>query len=836
VNLVYIAHIAALLVVLALGLAVFWTNARRATNQFFLLLAVLASCWILALMLAFSSEDPAHIARFVSLATAIGSCAPLVVNYLRQSIASREEGLLAIVARSPLWLLVNLAIVGLCQTRFFLRGVNLPGLAEPYAIPEAVWGPGANLYGAYWIVSLTLLTRGFFRDLRAAAGIRRTELQFIILGGGLGLIVGVIPAAFVPMLARSSQSVQIAAPLAMIFLVGFTAYGIATRRIMDVAYFLRLVTAYGLVTVYLVVLYLAVWWPAVTLERQLGRQWDMVPNLLAALAVAFSVAPAHGWMQRFANRLFVHSTTTDLQALLKTANQLLRSIGTVEDLLARFTDLVTGAVGADRIAVLLAEDGHFRQRYPVVADEARTVLPATDSLVAALTGSPEPLVSQVVRRLRSTPVVLAACQRLDALRMEAAMPIQSQEGLAGIVLFGPRLSGRIYGAPEQQALQLLCNQLAVALHNSRLYTQLQDGKIYNDVLLDSLVSGVIAANNEGTVTVFNREAQRITRLKPEAVLGRPASILPDPLGEVLTTTLKQGTSLRDQEVMLGLADQQVPIRVGSSVFIGSAGRVLGAFLVYSDLTAIKKLELQIRRTDRLASLGTLSAGMAHEIKNPLVTIKTFTQLLPERYGDSDFRETFFSLIGTEVKRIDSIVNQLLRFSRPAKPHLTPTHLHEVLKNSLNLVTQQLRQKDIALECVLEANNDLIHADGDQLSQAFINFFLNAIESMSRPNGVLTVSTALLSPDNQTPGWWRRPRGNGRIQVSVRDTGDGIAPANLANIFDPFFTTKSQGTGLGLSVAHNIIQEHSGTIDVKSEVSKGTTFHVVLPLLEREEPV
>ena len=152
--------------------------------------------------------------------------------------------------------------------------------------------------------------------------------------------------------------------------------------------------------------------------------------------------------------------------------------------------------------------------------------------------------------------------------------------------------------------------------------------------------------------------------------------------------------------------------------------------MFNDLTTIKKLELQVRRTDRLASLGTLAAGMAHEIKNPLVTIKTFTQLLPERYEDPDFRETFSSLIGQEVKRIDSIVNQLLNFSRPAKPNLAPTHLHEVLDNSLNLITQQLRQKGITLVRAYSAAQDLVHADADQLNQAFINFFLNAIESMS----------------------------------------------------------------------------------------------------------
>ena len=404
------------------------------------------------------------------------------------------------------------------------------------------------------------------------------------------------------------------------------------------------------------------------------------------------------------------------------------------------------------------------------------------------------------------------------------------------MLLGPRLSGRIYGATEQDTLQILCNQLAVALENARLYTQVQDGKIYNDILLDNLVSGVIAANAEGVISVFNREAQRIARLSVADVLNQPINVLPAPLARAFELTFEREFGLRDQEMTIyhGPGDE-TPVRLGSSIFRGHAGKVIGALLVFNDLTTLKKLELQVRRTDRLASLGPLAAGMAHEIKNPLVTIKTFTQLLPERYEDADFRDTFSSLIGQEVKRIDSIVNQLLRFSRPAKPNLAPTHLHEVLENSLNLVFEQARQKGITLVRSFSASQDLVHADADQLNQAFINFFLNAIESMGG-GGHLSVSTEIMRTDYFSPNLWRERSAEGRVRVSIRDTGEGIQPEHVARIFDPFFTTKSHGTGLGLSVAHGIIQEHGGLIDVESEIAKGTTFTIVFPLLNKEASV
>ena len=265
-------------------------------------------------------------------------------------------------------------------------------------------------------------------------------------------------------------------------------------------------------------------------------------------------------------------------------------------------------------------------------------------------------------------------------------------------------------------------------------------------------------------------------------------------------------------------------------------------MVLTDVTAIKRLELQIRRSDRLASLGTLSAGMAHEIKNPLVSLKTFAQLLPERYQDSDFRDTFSNLIGHEIDRIDSLVNQLLRFARPAKPILKPLHAHEVLEKALTLVGHRLYQKDIKLQRAWQADVDTIRGDADQLEQVFLNFFLNAMDAM-KSQGELSVRTDIRGDEQ-----WANPRayangesnGNGQapeaLLISIRDTGEGIKAEDIPHVFDPFFTTKDYGTGLGLSVVHGIIQEHGGQIEVESELQKGTVFHILLPLVRFDAKV
>ncbi|HMP75869.1 MAG TPA: ATP-binding protein, partial [Kiritimatiellia bacterium] len=278
--------------------------------------------------------------------------------------------------------------------------------------------------------------------------------------------------------------------------------------------------------------------------------------------------------------------------------------------------------------------------------------------------------------------------------------------------------------------------------------------------------------------------------------------------------------------------EERPVRYSTASFTSHTGKQLGALLVLEDLTTLRKLENQVRRTDRLASIGTLSAGMAHEIKNPLVTLKTFTQLLPERYQDADFRDTFSSLVGQEVKRIDSIVNQLLRFARPAKPSLHPTRIHEVLDNTLRLVHQQLKQKQISLHREYQAESDLIQGDNDLLVQAFLNFFLNAIDAMEN-GGVLTIRTEHIETETNQLTLAGRLATETRLRIAIMDNGVGIKTADIAHVFDPFFTTKSSGTGLGLSVSHGIITEHRGIIDVESEPGKGSTFYLFFPLAAQE---
>jgi nitrogen-specific signal transduction histidine kinase len=510
---------------------------------------------------------------------------------------------------------------------------------------------------------------------------------------------------------------------------------------------------------------------------------------------------------------------------------ILKSVTTLQDLLDRFAKTIGEAVGTDRVFILLPDKEAYVQHYPAAhAGSVVVRLSRNDPTISYLESSQEVLVLDELHRVRRTRELEEAANEMEQLKTAVALGFFARQHLAGVMLLGPRLSGRIYGAVEQNALQVLCGQLAVAIDNAQLFTEVENARIYNETLLENLTTGVIAAGADERVTVFNNEAGQITGLSPQEIINHSLDRLPAGLREILCETLRTGDRQENGELVLPLGDHNAVVRASSSIFHGQQGEMLGALVVLTDVTVLKRLELQIRRSDRLASIGTLSAGMAHEIKNPLVSIKTFAQLLPDRYHDSDFRETFSNLIGHEIDRIDSLVNQLLRFARPAKPVLRPMHVHDVLEKSLKLVGHRLYQKEIKLTRSWQADVDTIRADADQLEQVFLNFFLNAMDAMKQ-GGVLSVRTEI----HAATEWVAAISGsNGDshevLRVTVRDDGEGIRKEDIPHVFDPFFTTKDYGTGLGLSVVHGIIQEHGGQIEVESELRKGTSFHILLPLV------
>ena len=828
-NTFQIVILTALLGNILVGLFVFLSNPKRVLNIGFSILSLQIAIWLISMFLCSVQHSEVVRLFWVRQTSAAGGALPLGFFFIYIIVANFGITIRQAIYKLRYWILACVAVFVLCHSSVF--ALSAKPVSETEMVPPTEYGWGFWLFIVFFLSVIITMAVGFWKGRKQASGVQKEELLFLQLGGCASLIFGVTLLVAAEIL--NEQGISGFMPLSVLMLDGFVAYGIATRRILAASAVVQRVVSYALMTCYLVFLYVIAGWLAARLFALLLDDTVYISHLLAALVVAFSVSPAHGWMQTVSHRLFASANLLNVNVVLEQASQMFQEVSTEANLMEKFSDLVSEAFGTTKVVFLRPEGaGSYTQAHPVQTSGNPILFGSGNAVVALLMRDHEAFTVDTLHRMRPSLLVTNALKDLESTGSALAIGSFMRKDMKAILLLFPKKSGRIYDLRDQRALQLLCDQLAVALENANLYTAVQNGKIYNEILLDSLTSGIVAVNSDRMVTVFNQRAQKLTGLPESAVVDKAMTVLPPALIEGLETILNTKAGFRDKDMSIMTGDEEVPIRVSGSMFRSHTGSLLGALLVFNDMTVLKKMEEQIRRTDRLSSIGTLSAGMAHEIKNPLVTIKTFTQLLPQQHNDPEFRHTFFDLVGQEVKRIDTIVNRLLNFARPAKAALKPVSLHEIVENSLRLVEQQLAQHEIVLERHLDAKRHVIEADAEQLNQTFINFFLNATHAMDK-GGTLTVRTAVIRHSQDIPLVTGEQNGDS-IRVDIQDTGCGIASEDLNKIFDPFFTTKEDGVGLGLSVSHGIIQEHNGIIDVESEKGKGTVFHVQFPLLNPQE--
>ncbi len=486
----------------ALALAVFLANPRHKSNQSFLLLSLAAIGWLASLYFGSNTTNLTVATWCMREAFAAGVLILAMLNLLRLSIRERQKDWRVILRHSRTWIVLSVATIAFCQTKFFLKGARV---LHPLGIvpPEPIFGPGAPAYTIYFAAAAIILIISSMRDLRRTAGGQQSELAFVLVGG---IFVIVFPLLLTLLLRSFIDPARLLwfAPFRVVLFSAIVAYGIATRKIMEVGVFFRRVISYGLLAAYLLALYTLVWWLAATALSTIPNAHG-IAHVTAAIVVAFAMAPARGISQRLAGRLFIGSHQLDFRATVSKAAKILSSVTTLRDLLDRFANTVAEAVGTDRIFILLQDKQGFSQQYPMaeLGSRQRLELTRDQATVAQLESSREPIVMDELHRARPTPQLQRVMRQLDSLQIALAMGIFARDQLAGVLLLGPRRSGRIYGVVEQSALQVLCGQLAVAIENAELFTEVQNAKIYNETLLENLTSGVIAAGTDERITVFN---------------------------------------------------------------------------------------------------------------------------------------------------------------------------------------------------------------------------------------------------------------------------------------------------------------------------------------------
>ena len=341
-------------------------------------------------------------------------------------------------------------------------------------------------------------------------------------------------------------------------------------------------------------------------------------------------------------------------------------------------------------------------------------------------------------------------------------------------------------------------------------------KAFSDNVVENMPIGLLAVNTDGRIVSFNQTAEGVLQLKAQEVLGKDAKeVLPKPL-ESLPQELGTGKEVIEKEIECRLEDgRMIPMDISVSRLAGDDGVSMGHIILFSDLTEIQELKREVERSQRLASLGRLAAGIAHEIRNPLSSIKGFATYFGERYRDVPEDRKTAEIMVEEVERLNRVIGQLLEFARPLAVKKKPTSMETTIHHSLKMIERDAQAKHIKVKTDLSLDVSDIHIDPDRMNQVFLNLCLNAIEAME-DGGTLSVTL------NQREDLKS-------VRVTISDTGSGIKKEDLVHVFDPYFTTKQSGTGLGLAIVHNIIEAHKGEVRVESETGRGTSVTIILPV-------
>jgi two-component system, NtrC family, sensor histidine kinase HydH len=355
--------------------------------------------------------------------------------------------------------------------------------------------------------------------------------------------------------------------------------------------------------------------------------------------------------------------------------------------------------------------------------------------------------------------------------------------------------------------------LAQAYRTTR--TSLSRVRAFSDSLVENMPIGLLAIDSDGRIASFNETAESILGLlSPDILWEKHTAVLPQPFLE-LVAQMKSGNGFIEKEIECPVTKGgSVPLEVIATFFKEEKGAFLGYVILFRDLSEVKQLKDEIARSERMASIGRLAAGVAHEIRNPLSSIKGFATYFKERYREVPEDQKTAEIMIQEVERLNKVVGQLLEFARPLNIEKKPTSLGALVQHSLKMIEADANGRGIKTNTSIPPDMEKAFVDPDKMEQVFLNLYLNAFEAMEN-GGTLFVE---LREDDSV----------GAVRIIISDNGTGIKDEDLTRVFDPYFTTKSSGTGLGLAIVHKIIESHGGEVRMESRHGEGTAVTILLP--------
>ncbi len=508
---------------------------------------------------------------------------------------------------------------------------------------------------------------------------------------------------------------------------------------------------------------------------------------------------------------------------LRQLSRALRHFDRPDLMLESILEGVAGIAGATRAGIFSAAraGGPYRLRasFQCLSGIEKLEYAADTALVGWLERR-----AQLVCSLTLAHVVDHASRRmlsetLELLSAEVIAPLHGRGRLLGWLFVGPRATGLPYTLDDLEEISNAVEHASTALENALLHEEVRLEKSLAETLLHALPTGVVAADAGGIVRWFSTAAESILQITAARALNQPVEFLGSRLADFLRRALRGESTELPQAWTDPLTKRALSVQARP---LGADGTRLGAVVLIQDITLQRQMQDKQEQLERAAFWNELAASMSHEVRNPLVTIKTFAQLLPERYEDKEFRADFSVLVVREVERLNSIIEQIQNFAQPPTLRFGRVDARQLIRQALDETLPEQQRQKVRLALKLDENLPTVRGDSKALATALGHVIRNAAEALdNHPDPEIQISAAVAD-------------GRDQVAITIRDNGHGIAPDIRDKIFSPFCTTKPRGMGLGLPIAQRTVADHNGRIALDSG-PRGTSITLTLPVATMELP-
>lgn len=691
--------------------------------------------------------------------------------------------------------------------------------------PDATLGWPLIVFGVYALPMLVYANVMLVTKLRRLPGIARVQLGHVLVGTVASEFVIIVANLVIPVVTGRTEYGGWGAA-GYVFTVIAVAVAITKHHLWDLSSAARRVAASILATGTLAAAATVVYYAAVSLwagDVPLEPHWVW---LAAGAILGLLTGPVY----RAYGGLLLTRDGPDRGKIGRLLSKLGAAIvhappgpSVLVPILVE-TQRFFGAAGVR--AFLRGADGRYADAGSVTFDHQELVvqpgtrepLPVATALALAPDAIAEPVDAGQVARF--DPIVERAqmLAALDSIGASVLLPVRWEGATIGLLAVDHKLSRDMYHPHDIDLLGNVAAHAAIAAKNAELRAQILAEKERTEKVLAEMESGVVAVDGGRVIRLVNPAACALLESKADRLLGQHLSALPRALHDNLNLAIEGQVTLSAQKAYLD-ARRRLPVAVSTFHLESSEGGPEGAGIVFRDLRTEEELQRVERETRQLRFIRTVSAGMAHEIRNPLVAIRTFAELAPTRLHDPEFQESFLEVARSEIGRLEELVSQFMILARPAGTARQPVDLLSISRNVLAAVSATAMSRHVTLSSEVPPELPEPLGYSDRLHQALMNLLLNAIQATPE-GGQTALRIAPTAPDAQEHS----------VVITIWNSGSYIPPADIERVFEPFFTTKSTGTGLGLAICHTIVDEHGGTISVESDAETGTAFIMRLPLL------